>query len=162
MTPNTTKPGLPNYIGPDAGAALWVHHAQPIEYCYSFKERIAYILESKPLEEQSLRLAALTYIGADSRTHALDTARDTLDTAHDALTTAQDAYRTAGDALDAAWDAYRTTGDAYRTAWDALDTARLAVPWRELAAQYAPEVPYMETGELDFQAYNAQRKGMHP
>ena len=183
---NTTKPGLPGYTGPDAGMALWVHHGVPVEYCTSFTERIAYIVDRKPPWEHALRLHALTYIGADTRTEAYVTAwkaavtarkayvtaRKAAVTARKAAVTACKAYVTARKAAVTACKAYDTACKAYDTAWKAAvtarkaavtackayDTARKAMSWRELAQDYAPEVPYFENGELDFETYNA-RKG---
>ena len=65
MTPNTLYPGQPDYVGPDSGLACWVHHEQPIEYCTSFTERLAYIRAKKPAHEQAVRLAALTCLPLD-------------------------------------------------------------------------------------------------
>jgi len=158
---NTTKPGLPNYTGPNEGVALWVHHGQPVEYCTSFTDRIAYIIANKPPEEQALRLTALTYIGTDPRIEAFATARKACATARDASDTAWDVYATARDASDTAWDAYDTVRKAYATARQAFATARQAcatagqaIPWREIAARYAPEVPYLDNGTLDFETFN--------
>ena len=138
---NTTKPGRPDYTGPNEGLALWVHHAEPVEYCYSFSERIAYILAGKPKDEQALRLTALTYLPtSDPKIETLKQAWKTYDQAREAYEQAQKAYDQARDVLTRARGVY--------------DQAREAIAWRDLAAQYAPEVPYTETGELDFALFN--------
>ena len=131
---NTTKPGLPDYTGPDAGWALWVHHERPLEYCTSFTERLHYIDSNKSPQEHALRRAALTYLPNEAFPEH--------------FVAAGQAYDTARQAYDMAWQAYVTAGQAYDTAWKAYD-------WRPLVLSYAPEIPHSD-GELDFLTYNKE------
>ena len=59
---NARRPGLPDYTGPDAGMACGVHHDQLIEYCYSFRERLAYTDWEKPEHERASRRRHLCLI----------------------------------------------------------------------------------------------------
>ena len=145
---NTTKPGLLNYTGPDAGWALWVHHDLPLEYCTSFTERLHYIDSIKPPQEHALRRAALTYLPNEAFPEHVVTAGQ-------AVVTAWQAVDTAGQAVDTAWQAYVTAGQAYDTARQAYDTARQAYDWHTLVLSYAPEIPHSD-GVLDFLTYNKE------
>lgn len=60
---NSTHLGRPNYTGPDEGWGGYVHHDQQVEYCWSFQKRITMIQRDKPVHEQAVRLACLTYLG---------------------------------------------------------------------------------------------------
>ena len=145
---NTTKPGLPDYMGPDAGWALWVHHDLPLEYCTSFTERLRYIDCNKSPQEHALRRAALTLLPNEAFPEHFVTARQAYDTAWQA-------YVTAGQAVDTEWQDYETARQAVVTARQAYDTAGQAYDWRTLVLSYAPEIPHSD-GKLDFLTYNKE------
>ena len=109
---NTLYPGQPDYIGPDAGLACWVHHELPLEYCTSFAERIAYIRAKKPLHEQAVRLAALTCLPLDRLPADLVQAVVAYDQAVVASGQARAAYAQARTASDQARKAYDQAGQA--------------------------------------------------
>ena len=166
---NTTKPFLPDYTGPDAGWALWVHHGMPLEYCTSFKERIEYIELNKPDSELPARRAALTWIPDGAIDPHVNQAKAAYDQAGDTYNQAWAAYAQARTAYNQAWTAYDQAGDtynqakaaydqgldAYRQAGDTYAQAKAAyvqtwaVCWPSLVAQYAPEVRH-DCGELEF------------
>ena len=130
---NTLYPGQPDYTGPDAGWAYWVHHNQPIEYCTSFAERLAYIREQKPAHEHAVRLAALTCLPAESIPAALTQAEAAYDQARAALTQARAAYDQARAALTQDRAAY----DQARAALTQAETEAFPV----LMARMAELVP---------------------
>ena len=145
---NTTKPFLPEYTGPDAGWALWVHHEVPLEYCTSFKERIEYIELNEPASEIPARRAALTWIPDDAIDPRVVQARATYTKARDTHTKARDTHTKAWDTHTKAWAAYTKAWDTHTKAWAAYTKARAAY-WPSLVAQYAPEVRH-DCGVLKF------------
>lgn len=176
MSPNLTKPGLPNYTGTDEGWALWVHHGEPVEYCTSFRERIAYIIAEKPVDERALRMAALTVLPLAAILPAFDQAKAAYDQAWIVYRQAQPALNQASTVSNQAWIVYSQAWDAYR--WDAYRQARTALiqaqdasnqAWtayrqaqpalyrRALATQYAPEIPHRD-GVLDFAAWRKRTR----
>lgn len=48
-----------------SGFAFHVHHDELIEFCTDYDERVKYIKENKPLEEQELRLRLFRLIPSD-------------------------------------------------------------------------------------------------
>ena len=110
--------------------AWHVHHDVLVEPLSApLEERIAYIKEHKPQEEQELRLRLLKPV--------VGMLPDAVLKAVDAYTKARDAYTTAGDA-------YTTAGDAYAKAWDAYDKVisgdQEAI--ESLHAQECPDCPW--------------------
>ena len=49
-----------------SGLAFHVHHNRLIEWCWNFEERVKYIKENKPLEEQEIRLRLFRLIPPDT------------------------------------------------------------------------------------------------
>lgn len=124
MKPNTHHPGRPNYTGPDSGVAGYVHHNVPVEYCWSFKERLAVIDADKPERERAVRRHCLTYLGPAPR--ALTKAWAVYDMAWAAYCEAVAVCRKAGTAHREAEAAYLETGTIYSKARDAYRKAAAA------------------------------------
>lgn len=63
-TVNKLFPGLPNYTGPQRGYFAFVHHAQLFEHTSEdIKNRIEYVKDRKPTNEQGIRLRHILLLG---------------------------------------------------------------------------------------------------
>ena len=83
-----------------SGLAAHCHHDRLFEFCYDFDERVAYIQENKPKEEQKLRLKMFFLFPEDRLPLALREATK-------AYREADKAYREADKAHEEAYKALR-------------------------------------------------------
>ena len=112
-----------------SGLASHVHHDKLFEYCHDYDERVRYIKESKPENEQKLRLKLFQLIPA-SQLPGLDSTE---------------------------WDAYVKAGDAYGKTWDAYGKARDACGKARDACGKTWDV-YLKAGDAYFKARDIYRK----
>ncbi len=102
-----------------SGLAHCLHHDIHWEFCSDFDERVTFIKEHKPKEEQPLRLKLLRLI-PDDILPKKDSAQ------WEAYVKAGEAYDKVREACDKAWEAYDKTREAYDKAGEAYDKAREA------------------------------------
>ena len=65
LKPNKLFPGLPNYSGPTKGIFGLLHHDRAIEFSANVMERVLYVRQTKPADEQPTRLRAIVYIAPE-------------------------------------------------------------------------------------------------
>ncbi|MDP2730139.1 MAG: hypothetical protein Q8O55_06635 [Dehalococcoidales bacterium] len=83
----------------ETGFAFHVHHDKLAEFCTDYDERVRYIRENKPKEEQDLRLRLFKLIPESRLPVSLIKARATYDRAWATYYTAWDAYMPQLEAL---------------------------------------------------------------
>jgi len=126
------------------GLAFHCHHDTLVEYVYDYEERVKVIKQTKPKDEQELRLRLFKMIPDELLPKkGLATYLKT----GDAYYRARDAYDSAWDACHSAWDAYDKAWYAYDKAWDAYYTNNKTT-LEKLHAKLYPDCPW--NGETIF------------
>lgn len=119
---NTQHPGQPNYLGPQEGWFLFIHHNIILEYSDDIQQRVEYILRVKPKHEQKTRLKALTHVPNRYVANQVQTARQIYDKALLAYNSAlhvknmQECYNALLAYNKALQDSYESL-QTYDTAW---------------------------------------------
>ena len=78
MTPNTLFPGRPDYTGPTTGYFGLLHHDRLFEWSYNVLNRIDYVRNYKPKDDQAIRLWNMIYLDIPE----VNKARNDYDTAY--------------------------------------------------------------------------------
>ena len=126
------------------GFCWHVHHDGLLEWCYSYKERIAHIKVSKPAEEQELRLHLLQPVKGQlpqpliEAGNAYDETSNAFKKAGGAFSKAWDTFHKAGNPYPKRRDAYEKAGVAYHETRDAYIKARDT--YHEALVRYQPEI----------------------
>uniref|UniRef100_A0A6M3Y2H3 Uncharacterized protein n=1 Tax=viral metagenome TaxID=1070528 RepID=A0A6M3Y2H3_9ZZZZ len=92
-----------------SGIAFHCHHNFLCEPVFDYDERVASIKETKPKEEQELRLRLFQLFPNDRLPQT--------------LVKAWEVYRKAWEACSKAWEVYRKAWEVYRKAWEACSKA---------------------------------------
>ncbi len=131
-----------------SGLALHVHHDILWEYCFDYNERVEYIKQNKPLNEQPLRLKLLQIIPEDRlpgrespEWSAYDKAKSAYDKAWSAFVKAKSAYDKAWSAYDKARSAFVKAKSAYDKAWSAY-LSKYSRELEELHKELCPDCPW--------------------
>ncbi len=126
----------------NSGLAHCCHHDIHWEYCFDYQERVKYIKEHKPKNEQELRLK-LFFIVPDDKLPGKDSPEwEAYNKAWEVYDKAREAYNKAWEAYDKAWEAYDKEREAYNKEWEAYDKAREAYDkeWEAYFAKYKIEL----------------------
>lgn len=128
-----------------SGLAFHVHHDILAEWCDDYDERVKYIKETKPMEEQELRLCLFKLIPNDRVPVKLKEAREAYDRAWEACEKVWEAGNKALEAYHKAVDAYDWIRDSYDKA---LEASYEEI--RQLHQELCPDCPWDSTRETIF------------
>ena len=127
------------------GIAFHCHHSILLDYVHDYQERVDYIKNHKPKDEQELRLRLFKMIPEDRLPKkglaAYDKAWDAYIKAGDAYDKARDAYNKAWATCVKAGDAYIKARDAYNKAWATYGKGN-KTEFEALHKELCPDCPF--------------------
>lgn len=127
-----------------SGFAFHVHHDRLVEWCFDYFDRVRSIKETKPKDEQELRLKLFKLIDPRYLPSYLQEAGRAYEEAERACDEAERAYEEAWRAYEEARRAYEEAGRAREEAERAYEEAlKRAMPkLRKLHRELCPDCPW--------------------
>ena len=146
MKPNTTRPGLPNYTGPNRAWVTWGWHNTPVVSMENIDERFVEVDSEKQPHEIPIRRAAMYIVPEEKLPEYLLKALEMRQAAWEKYLVAQENLRGGGKKFRAQQKKLYAVYEKYS---DAFDRARPRL--LKIAAELVPDAPVRD-GELVFDA----------